>query len=370
MTPPSVRFLGRKVYLGVIVILISAMRQGPTPRRVRELSTRFGADRRTIARWQVFWREHFPQTPFWKIARARLVPVVEIVSLPYSLVDAFLRSPSHLQGLDAPAAVSLTDHGSRGPANRGFDDDRTPTRRRCSSPTRVSRCKEVVTVPSPYLVRRRDDSNTPQIDQRPVGALSILRGGLALELSPARGALKTAIRSLAEKTWSHPVTGRDVRFAAVTIERWYYMARRGHDDPVGVLRRAVRKDCGKVSLAVGRRRAALAPVPRPPALELPTALRQPRRLGEGRSCRWGRFAPIPRSGGTCRLTAGCAGRGSRPSGRPGEVRAETRRQTREIRSYEAAYVGSLWHLDFHHGSLKVLTSRRPVAAADRAGHPR
>ena len=39
------RFLGRKVYLGAIVILISsAMRQGPTPRRVRELSARFGVD--------------------------------------------------------------------------------------------------------------------------------------------------------------------------------------------------------------------------------------------------------------------------------------------------------------------------------------
>jgi hypothetical protein len=89
-TPPSVRFLGPKVYLGAIVILISAMRQGPSPRRVRELSTRFGADRRTIVRWQVFWRERFPQTPFWKTGRARLVPVVEIISLPYSLVDAFL----------------------------------------------------------------------------------------------------------------------------------------------------------------------------------------------------------------------------------------------------------------------------------------
>jgi hypothetical protein len=90
MTPPSVRFLGPKVYLGAIVILISAMRQGPTPRRVRELSTRFGVDRRTIARWQVFWRERFPNTPFWKTARARLVPVVQIVSLPYSLVEASL----------------------------------------------------------------------------------------------------------------------------------------------------------------------------------------------------------------------------------------------------------------------------------------
>ncbi len=90
VTPPSVRFLGPKVYLGVIVILISAMRQGPSPRRVRELSTRFGVDRRTIARWQLFWRERFPQKPFWKIAGAHLVPVVKIVSLPYSLVDAFL----------------------------------------------------------------------------------------------------------------------------------------------------------------------------------------------------------------------------------------------------------------------------------------
>jgi hypothetical protein len=89
-TPPSVRFLGQKVYLSAIVILVSAMRQGPTPRRVHELSARFGVDHRTIARWQVFWREHFPQTPFWKIARARLVPVVKIISLPYSLVEAFL----------------------------------------------------------------------------------------------------------------------------------------------------------------------------------------------------------------------------------------------------------------------------------------
>jgi hypothetical protein len=97
-TPPSVRFLGPKVYLGVIVILISALQQGLTPRRVRELSKRFGADRRTIARWQVFWREHFPQTHFWKTARARLIPAVEIVSLPYSLVDAFISRHPRCRG--------------------------------------------------------------------------------------------------------------------------------------------------------------------------------------------------------------------------------------------------------------------------------
>jgi hypothetical protein len=89
-TPPSVRFLGRKVYLGAIVILVSAMRQGPSPRRVRELSNRFGVDRQTIARWQVFWREHFPQSHFWKIDGARFKLTAEIISLPYSLLNAFL----------------------------------------------------------------------------------------------------------------------------------------------------------------------------------------------------------------------------------------------------------------------------------------
>jgi hypothetical protein len=91
VTPPSVRFLGRKVYLGAVVILVSALRQGPTPRQVQELSRLFGVDKTTIARWQSFWRDQFPQTPFWKIARAGLVPVFEIISLPLSILEAFLR---------------------------------------------------------------------------------------------------------------------------------------------------------------------------------------------------------------------------------------------------------------------------------------
>ena len=90
VTPPSVRFLGRKVYLAAVVVLVAAMRQGPSPRRVRELSQLSGADRQTVARWQVFWEEQFPQTQFWKLARSRLTPRVTIEILPLSLLDAFL----------------------------------------------------------------------------------------------------------------------------------------------------------------------------------------------------------------------------------------------------------------------------------------
>jgi len=98
VTPPSVRFLGRKVYLGAVVIVVAAMRQGPSPRRVAELSRIFGADRRTIARWQVFWREHVPQTPFWKVARGRLLPTVDVALLPRSLTEAFVHGDDDQQG--------------------------------------------------------------------------------------------------------------------------------------------------------------------------------------------------------------------------------------------------------------------------------
>jgi hypothetical protein len=98
VTPPSVRFLGRKVYLGAVVVLVSAMQQGPSPRRVSELSRYFDADRRTIARWQVFWREHFPRTPFWKVARARLVPVFDVATLPRSLTEAFVHRHDDREG--------------------------------------------------------------------------------------------------------------------------------------------------------------------------------------------------------------------------------------------------------------------------------
>ena len=73
------------------------MRQGPTPRRVHELARLFGVDRATVARWQAFWRDYIPQTPFWKLARGRVVPVVEIVVLPLSLLEAFHRTKDPCQ---------------------------------------------------------------------------------------------------------------------------------------------------------------------------------------------------------------------------------------------------------------------------------
>ena len=88
-TPPSVRFLGRKVYWGLIVVLVSAMRHGLKPERVQALRERLGLDRRTLERWRAWWLETFVQSSFWKAARARFMPRLCEKALPLSLCQAF-----------------------------------------------------------------------------------------------------------------------------------------------------------------------------------------------------------------------------------------------------------------------------------------
>lgn len=197
--------------------------------------------------------------------------------------------------------------------------------------------------------------------------------GSLLSSPPARGELKTALRALAEKTWTHPVSGQEVRFAAVTIERWYYLAQHAKDDPVGALRRAVRRDCGKVSLAPALARHLWEQYRDYPHWtyqlhydNLAARVKADPALGSLGS--YGTVRRYMQAHGMVRKPRLASSR------RVGEARAEQRRQQREIRSYEAEYVGSLWHLDFHHGSLKVLTSRgqwqRPLALGILDDHSR
>jgi hypothetical protein len=88
-TPPSVRFLGRKVYWGLVVVLVSAMRHGLKPERVQALRESLGIDRRTLERWRQWWLETFVQSSFWKTARARFMPLICEKTLPWSLAKAF-----------------------------------------------------------------------------------------------------------------------------------------------------------------------------------------------------------------------------------------------------------------------------------------
>ena len=99
-TPPSLRFLGRKVYLAAIVVVVAILRHGVTTSRIDRLSQAVGADRRTVERWRAWWRERFPMTPFWQVARAAFMPPIDRERLPASLLERFT-------GDDADRLVAL-----------------------------------------------------------------------------------------------------------------------------------------------------------------------------------------------------------------------------------------------------------------------
>jgi hypothetical protein len=88
-TPASVRFLGRKVYVGVVVVLVSAMMHGVSEQRVKRLRGVLGIDRRTLEHWRQWWKARFVRSDFWRGKQGWLRrPIVE-GQMPLGLVEAF-----------------------------------------------------------------------------------------------------------------------------------------------------------------------------------------------------------------------------------------------------------------------------------------
>jgi hypothetical protein len=92
-TPLSVRFLGRRVYLALAVVLVSASRTASTPTGVR-LGAELGVARQTLQRWQVWWTEQFPLTPLWRATCARFMPPADIPGFPGTLLERFTGPPA------------------------------------------------------------------------------------------------------------------------------------------------------------------------------------------------------------------------------------------------------------------------------------
>ena len=88
-TPASLRFLGRRVYVAAIVVLIAILQHGATASRMERLSEAVRVDRRTAERWRRWWRDSFTATPFWQAARAQFMPPVDQVRLPAALLARF-----------------------------------------------------------------------------------------------------------------------------------------------------------------------------------------------------------------------------------------------------------------------------------------
>lgn len=209
----------------------------------------------------------------------------------------------------------------------------------------------------------RDDA-VPRWEQWARFRFSVIGGLLASP--PEGGELQEALRELCARTYQHPFRPAErVRFGFSTLERWYYQTK-GATDPIAALGRKARADTARVwalspellavleaqyrahprwtvqlhhdnLVAVVRARPELGTVP-----SYQTVRRRMREQG------WVRRAEPARA-------------------TEGQRRAARRRESREVRSYEASHVHGLWHLDFHQASTKLLDPagrwQSPVALA-------
>jgi hypothetical protein len=82
--PPSMVFLGRKVYVELTLVFASllALRDG-----IEKAHEATGVPERTIQRWLSYWRELVPSAAWWRSMRALLSPPPADDALPTSLVE-------------------------------------------------------------------------------------------------------------------------------------------------------------------------------------------------------------------------------------------------------------------------------------------
>src|SRR5277367_1841171 len=193
------------------------------------------------------------------------------------------------------------------------------------------------------------DDDLPQRDRWARLRFAII--GPLLAAPPGAGELHAALTVLAAKTWRHPFTGLDVRFGVSTLERWYYTAKKAAD-PVQVLRNQVRHDIGRFpSLSAEAVQSLTTQYHAHPGW---TAQLHHDNLRVTLSATGSKCPSYP-SVRRYLKAQGLLRR--RPPKRltDGAIAARDRLEQREVRSYEVEHVLQLLHLDFHHGSRKVLT---------------
>ena len=114
-TPPSLRFLGRRVYVGAVVILASIVALTELAATGTRRAT--GVPARTLGRWGSWWRGCFVAMPVFVELSGLIVPAVERDRLPASLLEKMaVPFPDSLKKLLewlAPITTASCPGGSR-----------------------------------------------------------------------------------------------------------------------------------------------------------------------------------------------------------------------------------------------------------------
>ena len=91
--PESVVYLGRRVYVAVVLVLASIVASGLTPRRLARVRAHLGVSAQTVRRWRQWWQTSFVQSRFWSERRGLFLPTVDVLDLPNELIRRFVRRP-------------------------------------------------------------------------------------------------------------------------------------------------------------------------------------------------------------------------------------------------------------------------------------
>ena len=88
-TPPSVLFMGRRVYWGAVVLLATTLLQG-REHSMGKLQRTFGMVGKTLKRWLFYFHEEFPSRHAWQRLRGRVSSEVKNRNLPRDLLMLFM----------------------------------------------------------------------------------------------------------------------------------------------------------------------------------------------------------------------------------------------------------------------------------------
>lgn len=191
-------------------------------------------------------------------------------------------------------------------------------------------------------------------------------GGL-LASPPKKGQLQEELEALARKTWKHPITGDMTTFGFSTIETWYYQSRNERINPVEILKTKIRVDSGRFKSMNEKIKDALSKQ----YLEHKSWSYQLH--ADNIFAVFGKNSP---SYGTIRRYMKRIGLTKKKRMKKKFLQEDQQNvfETRERRSFENEYCNGLWHADYHHSSLQVITSdgkwKTPIMLAIIDDHSR
>lgn len=96
--PPSTLFMDRRVYFRGMILIVLTLRQNyPRKNSKAQLMRMFGVSRKTINRWQGFFRKIFPFSAGWQRLRGMISPTVKNDELPGGLVSHFIQQVKSIE---------------------------------------------------------------------------------------------------------------------------------------------------------------------------------------------------------------------------------------------------------------------------------